>query len=63
MKKINKNLLAQSVAESEGKKVSVNLAQIKEVIRCTLEVLSCYHHSQVLAMLEEIEDRQNAEIF
>ena len=31
--------LANRVAKTEGKKVQVNIAQIKEVLRCTRDVL------------------------
>lgn len=34
MARVNGNVLAQAVAAREGKKVAVNIAQIKEVLRC-----------------------------
>lgn len=37
--KLNLNLLAQEVAAMEGKKKQVNIAQIKEIIKCTFAIL------------------------
>ncbi len=43
---INENWLADEIAESEGKKVEVNIAQIKEILRITLDILAKedFHH-------------------
>jgi len=40
MERINLNEFAQKIAEKEGKKVQVNIAQIKEVLRATLVELA-----------------------
>jgi hypothetical protein len=40
MRKINENSLSKEVAKVEGKKVEVNIAQIKEVQNCLLNVLA-----------------------
>ncbi len=53
MAKLNLNKLAKDVAEREGGKIEVNIAQIKEVIRHTLDVLSVEKPSAVLAVLED----------
>lgn len=37
---INENWLAEEIADLEGKEVEVNIAQIKEVLRITLELLA-----------------------
>jgi hypothetical protein len=39
---MNINKLAVEVAEVEGKKVQVNIAQIKEVLSCVNKVLKLY---------------------
>ena len=56
MARLNLNKLAKDVSEREGGKIEVNIAQIKEVIRHTLDVLSVEKPSSVLAVLE---DRQS----
>jgi hypothetical protein len=38
--KINQNELSVKVAKAEGKKVQVNISQIKEVQRCLLRILA-----------------------
>ncbi len=38
--KINMNKVAKDISEIEGKKVEVNIAQIKEVCHCFLLVLA-----------------------
>ncbi len=53
MAKLNLNTLAKNVAKREGGKNQVNIAQIKEVIRHTLDVLSVEKPSAVLAVLED----------
>lgn len=51
--KINLNTLAKTIASEEGKLVEVNVAQIKEVLRITLDILANdYQPSEVLALLE-----------
>lgn len=44
MKRMNLNQLAKRVAEREGGKVNLSIAQIKEVIRCTLDCLTTYEN-------------------
>lgn len=39
---MNINQLAERVAELEGKKTQVNIAQIKEVLACLNKVLKLY---------------------
>ena len=53
MAKLNLNKLAKDVADREGGKIEVNIAQIKEVIRHTLACLSVEKPSAVLAVLED----------
>ena len=56
MRRINENKLADVVTLAEGKKVSVNKAQVKEVMRCTFEALwqigTVDGFSSVLELLE-----------
>ena len=54
MAKINQNTLAQQIAAVESGKEEVNIAQIKEVLRRTLDVLAQeYQMSEVLKLIEE----------
>ena len=39
---MDRNTLAKRISEMEGKKVQVNIAQIKEVVKCMGEVLKLY---------------------
>jgi hypothetical protein len=39
---MNINKLAKLIAEEEGKKVQVNIAQIKEVLACVNKILELY---------------------
>ena len=50
---MNMNKLAKLVADREGKKVSVNIAQIKEVLRITLAELADADPADVLVMLRK----------
>lgn len=49
---ISQNKLAQAVAEVEGGKQNLSIAQIKEVIKITLDKLSEEKPSDVLRLLE-----------
>lgn len=48
---INQNILAKDISEVEGKKVQVNIAQIKEVMKCMLFELSRYTDKEVLTLI------------
>ena len=50
---IDLNKLAKKIAEKEGLKEQVNIAQIKEVLRVTLEELSQEAHWKVLKLLDK----------
>ena len=50
--KINLNKVAEAVVSEEGKKQSVNIAQVKEVLKIALNVLRSYKPSEVLELLE-----------
>jgi predicted DNA-binding antitoxin AbrB/MazE fold protein len=52
--KISRNDLAKRVVAKEGKKVQVNIAQIKEVQRCLFEVLSEYLDVEILDLMYKI---------
>jgi hypothetical protein len=49
---INLNELAERISKSEGKKESVSIAQIKEILSITLCELAKEKPSEVLAILE-----------
>lgn len=51
MKKINLNTLAIIVTQREGGKKSLSIAQVKEVMRITLEELGEYKVSQIMELL------------
>ena len=51
---INKNDLAREISLLEGKKESVNIAQIKEVLKYTLEILSRYSNEEVIQLLDNV---------
>ena len=54
MAKINENKLAKRVAAEEGGAVELSIAQIKEVLRLTFEVLGReYSGSEILALIEK----------
>ena len=53
MKKISENELAKAVAKVEGKKVSVNIGQIKEVMKCLLDKLAGYDAVEVLMLVNK----------
>lgn len=53
MKRINLNIVAVDVARREAGAKSVDIAQIKEVMKCTFESLVDNHvPSEILEMLE-----------
>jgi hypothetical protein len=49
---IDQNELAECIAAHEGKREQVNIAQIKEVLRVTLELLARLPASQVMELVE-----------
>jgi hypothetical protein len=54
---INENALAKKVTEAEGLKKVLSIADCKEVLRITLDLLACERPSEVLALLEKHEER------
>lgn len=60
--KVNWNKVAREVAYREGGKQQVSIAQIKEIIRCTAEVLFIdlqYRDWEVLEGLDRLLDKLN----
>lgn len=52
--KINENALAKAVAEVEAGRIGVNIAQIKEILEVTFDMLANdYLLSEVLALIEK----------
>lgn len=54
--KINENELAKAIAQREGKCQQLTIAQIKEVLKVTLEMLALYPASEVMALIEKHGD-------
>lgn len=52
---INQNKLARRISYLEGKKVNLSIAQIKEVLRITLEELALYKPSEILQLIEKLD--------
>jgi hypothetical protein len=53
MKKINENVLAKEIAQAEGKRIQVNIGQIKEIQKVLLDKLAAYDLSQVSQLLDK----------
>lgn len=51
MPRINEHALAVRVCKLEGKRIEVNIAQVKEVIRCVLDELSQRDPDDVLDLM------------
>jgi len=51
---INMNKLAQEVTQDEGLRVSLPIAQVKEVLRIVVQKLAERQPSEVLALLERV---------
>ena len=51
---INRNKLAVKVAETEGKKIQVNIAQIKEVIKWTLIHIGSYSDADIMGLINKV---------
>lgn len=49
--KINENKLAKDISAIEGKKIEVNISQIKEVLKCALELLNEYPDTQIVELV------------
>lgn len=61
MPKINENELAKKIAEREGLKKQVNIAQIKEVLKATLDILwNEYLMSDVCRLIEDHGGRKSS---
>jgi len=59
---INRNDLAKEISIIEGKKQQVNIAQIKEVLRCTLKLLSNYGDKDIAELLNEVRVESKKQI-
>ena len=53
MKNINQNEIAKVVTLAEGKKISVNIGQAKELIQLILEELGKYEDEQILKLINK----------
>lgn len=52
---INLNSLAKEISQAEGQKQELSIAQIKEVLRITLEILAAEHPADVLNLVRKYE--------
>lgn len=52
MAKINLNKLAKNISLAEGKKVQINIAQIKEVLKCVFFELKKYSDEDILEAIK-----------
>jgi len=50
---ISEEWLAEAITKAEGKKESVNIAQVKEVLRITLDILASLKEEDVLLLLKK----------
>ena len=50
---ISEEWLAEEITKAEGKKESVNIAQVKEVLRITLDILASLREEDVLLLLKK----------
>lgn len=50
---INLNEMAVEIAEREGKKEQVNIAQIKEILAICLDLLSGHTNAEVVELLDK----------
>ena len=50
---ISEEWLAEEITKAEGKKESVNIAQVKEVLRITLDMLASLKEEDVLLLLKK----------
>lgn len=57
MPRINLNQFAKELAGTEGGKVNLPIAQIKEVLRITLKQLSVLELQDVIRLLEEAKKK------
>jgi hypothetical protein len=57
MKIINMNDMAVKVAYMEKGKVEVNIAQIKEVLKCFLLSLSEYDNDSIIALVRRYDNK------
>jgi hypothetical protein len=51
--RVNENTLARTISEREGKKQEVSIAQVKEVLRITLEELARLPASVAMTLIEK----------
>ena len=54
------NVMAQVVTMHEGLQVSVNIAQVKEILRITRRFLSKYEDAEILGWVREAKGRKKS---
>ncbi|RLG35366.1 hypothetical protein DRN97_00205 [Methanosarcinales archaeon] len=50
---ISEEWLAEEITKAEGKKESVNIAQVKEVLRITLDILASLEEDDISLLLKK----------
>jgi len=55
MNKINLNRLAKEITMQEGGKVSISIAQVKEVMKLLFSELNNYYPSAIMEVVERYE--------
>ncbi len=60
---MNLNDLAKEICKREGKKVRVNIGQIKEILRITIDILNEYVIAKAQAMVTKNQELVSKEFF
>lgn len=60
MAKVNGNVMAQVITLQEGKKVSVDIAQVKEVMRLVRRYLSQHTDAEVMGWVRSTKQPKSA---
>lgn len=56
--KINLNKIAKEISGKEGKVENIDIANIKEVMRCFIEVMQKHKSSEILEVFERGYERE-----
>ena len=60
---VNQNEVARNVALDEGKRIQVNIAQIKEVMRCFLYQLGNYSDKEIIQLVDKVAKQNGIDRF
>jgi len=53
---VNLNKIAKEITEMEGGKVNQSIAQIKETMKCMLEIMGCYSDKEIIQTINRYRD-------